>query len=54
MCIDTAVTSHWVWKRSLTSFLSVLVVDQQRRAQVGHRDPRGHLQHADAAGGAGG
>lgn len=28
--------------------------DQQRRAQVGHRDPRGHLQHADAAGGAGG
>lgn len=38
---------------SLTSFLSVLVVDQQCRAQVGHRDPRGHLQHADAAGGAG-
>lgn len=30
------------------------VVDQQRRAQVGHRDPRGDLQHADAAGGAGG
>lgn len=29
------------------------VADQQRRAQVGHRDSRGDLQHAHAAGGAG-
>lgn len=29
-------------------------VDQQRRTQVGHGDPRGDLQHADVAGGAGG
>lgn len=36
------------------SAFSSAVVDQQRRAQVGHRDPRGDLQHADAAGGVGG
>lgn len=29
------------------------VADQQCRAQMGHRDSRGDLQHAHAAGGAG-
>ena len=50
--------SHWFSLSCLLlcslPHLPVKAADQQCCAQMGDRDPRGHLQHADAASGAGG